>query len=87
MSKQQLIGEHLAKAKTALQDKPLAPAQHDELSRTLAEVELHLQVQEPVNPEKLMNALREWEARLEAEHPVLSTAVGSVFRLLANIGV
>ena len=86
MSKQ-LIGDEIAKAKAALHQQPLAPPQHDELTRTLADVEVHLQAQEPVNPQKLLDALRDWEARLEAEHPVAATAVGSVFRLLANIGV
>lgn len=86
MSKQ-LIGDEIARAKAALGQQALAPAQHDALSRTLADVELHLQAQEPVNPQKLLDALRDWEARLQAEHPVAATAIGSILRLLANIGV
>ncbi|RZU47747.1 uncharacterized protein DUF4404 [Fluviicoccus keumensis] len=86
MSKQ-LIGDEIARARSHLQQQPLPPAHQDELTRTLADMELHLQVPEPAKTEEFLDTLRGLEARVEAEHPLLAGVLGNLVRLLGNMGV
>lgn len=86
MSKQQ-IGHEIARARSQMEQQPLAAPQHDELSRTLAEMELHLQLHENPTPAEFLQTLQAMEVELEAEHPVLAGVLGNLVRVLGSMGV
>ena len=88
MSKnKQLIGDEIARARNHLQQQPLAAPQHDELSRTLADMELHMQLHENPKPQEFLDTLQAMEVQLEAEHPVLAGVIGNIVRVLGSMGI
>jgi hypothetical protein len=82
-----MIGDHIARARTQLETQPLPPAQHDELSRTLADMELHLQLHEAPDPAEFLETLQALEVQLETEHPVLAGVIGNLVRVLGSMGI
>ncbi|HEX5277750.1 MAG TPA: DUF4404 family protein [Fluviicoccus sp.] len=86
MSKQ-LIGDEIARARSHMQQQPLPVPQHDELTRALADMELHLQLHEAPKTEEFLDTLRALEARIEADHPTLAGVLGNLVRILGNMGV
>lgn len=86
MSKQP-IGEHLEAAKAALVEHPLEESQQQDLENVLKDLELQVAMPEPVDPAPFIELLRDWEARLETEHPVLAGVLSNVVRTLVDMGV
>lgn len=86
MSKQ-LIGEEIARARSHLAQQPLPAPHQDELTRALADMELHLQVHENPKPAEFLDTLAAMEVQLAAEHPVLAGVLGNIVRTLGSMGV
>lgn len=89
MSKQQPAGvvEQLEAVRRSLREQPLAPEARQEMEDALTALEREFQVAEPADPQPLLNLLRDWEARLEAEHPVFSRVVSEALQRLSAIGI
>ncbi|MDF2446671.1 MAG: hypothetical protein K0S46_1907 [Moraxellaceae bacterium] len=89
MSKQVRTGvvEQLEAVRTALREQPLTPERRAEMEAALTALEQEFQVAEPADPAPLLDLLRDWEARLEAEHPVLSRVVSEALQKLSAIGI
>ena len=83
----QLVGEHIAKARAILELNPIPTHHHDNLQATLCDLELHLQAHEKADYTRLANLLSEVEAELEVEHAIVSSVIGSIVRILANMGI
>ncbi len=83
----QLIGEQIAKARAILELNPIPPEYNDNLQAALCDLELHLQAHEKVDYTRMADLLRDAEAELEVEHPVVSTVIGGIVRTLANMGI
>ncbi len=79
--------EKLAALKANLAHHHLDAGQHDLLQSQVSELEQQLAMQPPMDPETLQDQLRQWEARLEAEHPVLAAVVADALRKLAAMGI
>lgn len=83
----QLVGEQIAKARTILELHPLPPAHLENIQAQLCDLELHLQSHEPADYQRIASMLREAEAEIEVDHPVVAGVIGSIVQTLVNIGV
>lgn len=78
--------DKLAALRAQLDHHHLDAGQRDLLQGEVDALEQRLTL-EPVDPETLQDQLRRWEARLEAEHPVLATVVTEALRKLEAMGL
>lgn len=81
------VVEQLEAVRAALREQALTPAQRAEMEGALTALEQEFQVAEPADPAPLLDLLRDWEARLEAEHPVLARVVTDALQKLSSIGI
>lgn len=81
------VVEQLESVRQALARQELSPEARQEMEDALTKLEQEFQVAEPVDPEPLLNLLREWEVRLEAEHPVFARVVSEALQKLSAIGI
>lgn len=86
-SNQDKLQEQLGAARSAMEEKPLTKADQQALSADLEQLERQLQQGEPVSPAPFLELLQDWEARLEAEHPVLAGVLSNVVRHLESSGI
>lgn len=81
------VVEQLESVRRALSRQDLSPEARQEMEAALTSLEQEFQVAEPLNPEPLLNLLREWELRFEAEHPVFARVVTETLQKLSAIGI
>lgn len=89
MSKQVRTGvvEQLESVRASLRSQPLSPQARQEMEEALTSLEQEFQVAEVADPAPLLDLLRDWEARLEAEHPVFVRVVSDALQKLSAIGI
>lgn len=63
------------------------PVQRREMEEALDNLEQEFRVAEPPDPAALMTLLQAWEARLQAEHPVLSSVIADALQKLGAMGI
>lgn len=81
------VVEQLEAVRGALSRQDLSPEARAAMEEALTRLEQEFQVAEPANPEPLLNLLREWEVRFEAEHPVFTRVVSEALQKLSAIGI
>lgn len=81
------VVEQLESVRRALSRQDLAPEARQEMEDALTNLEQEFQLAEPVDPEPLLNLLREWEARFEAEHPLFARVLTDALQKLSSIGI
>lgn len=65
----------------------LDAGQQQVLNDAVQALEQQLQVLSPLDPEVLETRLREWEARMTVEHPVLASVVTDALQKLSAMGI
>jgi hypothetical protein len=81
------VVEQLEAVRTALRQQDLPPASRKEMERALDRLEQEFRVAEPADPSALVTMLQAWEARLEAEHPVLARVMTETLQRLSAMGI
>lgn len=81
------LNDRLEMLKQQLQGHEMDPAQKSLIEADIADIERQLALPEPPAPEAFLALLRDWEARLQVEHPVLAGMVSDVLRKLSDMGV
>ncbi len=81
------LNHRLARLKAELHKHPLGSGHRKELEKTVAELELKLATPSPFDPSAALGRLRDWEARLAIEHPLLSELLADVAHKLEAMGI
>lgn len=81
------VVDQLETVRAAVRDGSLAPRDRQEFEYALDALERELQVAEPADPQPFVQMLRDWEARLEVEHPVLAGVITDTLRTLSSMGI
>lgn len=81
------VVEQLEAVRASLRGQPLSPEARQEMEEALTSLEQEFQVAEAADPAPLLDLLRDWEARLEAEHPVFAGVVSDALQKLSAIGI
>ena len=79
--------DQLEAVRAAVREETMSPEKRAEMEAALSGLERELMVAMPVDAGPLMALLQGWEARLEAEHPVLASVVGDALQKLSSMGI
>lgn len=83
----ELTEEKIAALKASLQGHHLDAGQQQALHTELDALEQRLRAQLPPDAETLEAQLRDWEARMAVEHPVLTTVIAEAMQKLSAMGI
>ncbi|MFP5429962.1 MAG: DUF4404 family protein [Gammaproteobacteria bacterium] len=83
----ELTEQKIAALKASLQHHHLDAGQQKTLHGELDALEQRLQAQLPPDAETLEAQLREWEARMAVEHPVLTSVITDALQKLSSMGI
>lgn len=78
------INQHFDKLHAALDSHP---SDNQQLRRTLGELQQRLDHPEPLDAAQWLGSLRDWEARLAAEHPLVAHLLADLARKLESMGI
>lgn len=81
------VVEQLEAVRAAMRNQSLEQESRQEMEEALDALEQEFQVAEPADPAPLVELLRGWEARLEAEHPVLARVMTDALNKLTSMGI
>lgn len=81
------VVEQLEAVRAAMRNQSLEQESRQEMEEALDALEQEFQVAEPADPAPLVELLRDWEARLEAEHPVLARVMTDALNKLTSMGI
>lgn len=86
-----MTAERTQKTLSELREKLRSPLldeqQQTEAELAMAKLETQLQGKAPANLEVLEDLLRQWEADIEVNHPVIAGIVSETLRRLAAMGI
>ncbi len=77
----------LAELRESLHSSLLEESHQQEAELAVAKLETQLQGKAPANLDMLEDVLRQWEADVEVNHPMLSSIVSETLRRLAAMGI
>ena len=83
----ELTEQKIAALKATLQHHHLDAGQQQALHGELEALEQRLQEQLPPDAESLEAQLRDWEARMAVEHPLLSSVITDALQKLSAMGI
>jgi hypothetical protein len=81
------VVEQLEAVRAALRQQELSGASRAEMEQALDSLEQEFSMAEPPDPSALVTLLQGWEARLEAEHPVLARVMTDALQKLQSMGI
>jgi DNA repair exonuclease SbcCD ATPase subunit len=77
----------LSELRDSLQSSLVEDAHQQEAKLAIAKLETQLQGKAPANLDVLEDVLRQWEADVEVNHPMLASIVSETLRRLAAMGI
>jgi len=83
----ELTEQKIAALRASLQQHHLDAGQQQELHKELQALEQRLQAQLPPDAEALEAQLRDWEARMAVEHPLLTSVITDALQKLSAMGI
>lgn len=83
----ELTEQKIAALKASLQGHHLDAGQQQVLHSELDALERRLRAQLPPDAETLETQLRDWEARMAVQHPVLTSVIAEALQRLSAMGI
>lgn len=84
---QRELEQHLQALRNALQTPGLGAEEQEHLQDLVADVERQLALPPTADPAGVIDRLRDWEARLAVDHPVVANVLTETIRKLEAIGI
>jgi len=81
------LNNPIARLKAELRRQPFGTSHREALEQTIADLEVQLATHKAFDSKLALGRLRDWEARLAVEHPLLSELLSDVAHKLEAMGI